>query len=112
VTDGLVGVDLRVPKTGARCHVGVMRIAMNGGNWQQKLKGEGESGFPRFVQNLLIPFDLSRLRQIAIGLVTRLLTEGLDDLIFGQTSVQFKGEINDALPRKRHQKRDLEFCTA
>ena len=28
------------------------------------------------------------------------------------TSVQFKGEINDALPRKRHQKRHLEFCTA
>ena|SRR6267154_1929341 len=27
-------------------------------------------------------------------------------------SVQFKGEINDALPRKRHQKRHLEFCTA
>ena len=27
------------------------------------------------------------------------------------TSVQFKGEINDALPRKRHQKRHLEFCT-
>jgi hypothetical protein len=24
-------------------------------------------------------------------------------------SVQFKGEINDALPRKRHQKRHLEF---
>src|SRR6202521_6357509 len=27
-------------------------------------------------------------------------------------SVQFNGEINDALPRKRHQKRHLEFCTA
>ncbi len=31
---------------------------------------------------------------------------------FSPTSVQFKGEINDALPRKRHQKRHLEFCTA
>ena len=31
---------------------------------------------------------------------------------FGPASVQFKGEINDALPRKRHQKRHLEFCIA
>src|SRR5258708_32209408 len=31
---------------------------------------------------------------------------------FGPTSVQFKGEINDTHPRKRHQKRHLEFCTA
>src|SRR6266480_6932551 len=31
---------------------------------------------------------------------------------FSPTSVQFKGEINDALPRKRHQKRHLDFCTA
>jgi hypothetical protein len=31
---------------------------------------------------------------------------------FSPTSVQFKSEINDALPRKRHQKRHLEFCTA
>src|SRR6266481_4970123 len=31
---------------------------------------------------------------------------------FSPTSVQFKGEISDALPRKRHQKRHLEFCTA
>jgi len=31
--------------------------------------------------------------------------------IFGPTSVQFKSEINDAFPRKRHQKRHLEFCT-
>src|SRR6267143_4627882 len=31
---------------------------------------------------------------------------------FSPTSVQFKGEMNDALPRKRHQKRHLEFCTA
>ena len=27
-------------------------------------------------------------------------------------SVQFKGEINGALPRERHQQRHLEFCTA
>jgi leucyl-tRNA synthetase len=31
---------------------------------------------------------------------------------FGPSSVQLKGEINDALPRKRHQKRHLEFCIA
>src|SRR5438874_3823196 len=31
---------------------------------------------------------------------------------FSPTSVQFKGEINDALPCKRHQKRHLDFCTA
>src|SRR5437667_11255421 len=31
---------------------------------------------------------------------------------FSPRSVQFKGKINDALPRKRHQKRHLEFCTA
>jgi len=27
-------------------------------------------------------------------------------------SVQLKGEINGALPRKRHQQRHLEFCIA
>jgi hypothetical protein len=31
---------------------------------------------------------------------------------FSPTSVQFKDEISDALPRKRHQQRHLEFCTA
>ena len=31
---------------------------------------------------------------------------------FSPTSVQFKSEISDAFPRKRHQKRHLEFCTA
>src|SRR5205809_6880264 len=31
---------------------------------------------------------------------------------FSPSSVHFKGEISDALPRKRHQKRQLEFCTA
>ena len=31
---------------------------------------------------------------------------------FSPSSVHFKGEISDALPRKRHQKRHLEFCTA
>ena len=35
-----------------------------------------------------------------------------DSYCFSPNSVQFKGEINDALPRKRHQKRHLEFCTA
>src|SRR6266550_3946864 len=31
---------------------------------------------------------------------------------FSPTSVQFKVEISDACPRKRHQQRHLEFCTA
>src|SRR5882762_3643349 len=31
---------------------------------------------------------------------------------FSPTSIQFKGEINDAFLRKRHRKRYLEFCTA
>jgi hypothetical protein len=31
---------------------------------------------------------------------------------FNPTSDQFKSEINHALPRKQHQKRHLEFCTA
>src|ERR1700690_3851202 len=31
---------------------------------------------------------------------------------FSPTSVQFKSEINDAFPCKRHQKRHLEFCIA
>src|SRR6266480_4573822 len=31
---------------------------------------------------------------------------------FSPSSVHFKGEISDALPRKRHQQRHLEFCTA
>src|SRR6266853_4005165 len=35
---------------------------------------------------------------------------GVHPSCFGPTSVQFKGEINDALPRKRHQQRHLEFC--
>src|ERR1700674_4681537 len=39
-------------------------------------------------------------------------TLGVHPKHFSPTSVQFKSEINDALPRKRHQKRHLEFCTA
>jgi hypothetical protein len=31
---------------------------------------------------------------------------------FSPTSVQFKDEISDAFPRKRHQQRHLEFCIA
>ena len=58
-------------------HVGVMRMVMNGGKWQRKLKREGESELAPFDQNLLISLDLSRLRQIVIKLVSRLLTEGL-----------------------------------
>jgi hypothetical protein len=37
---------------------------------------------------------------------------GLQSKSFSPTSVQFKGEISDALPRKRHQERHLDFCTA
>jgi hypothetical protein len=37
---------------------------------------------------------------------------GVHSKKFGPTSVQFKGEINDTRPCKRHQKRHLEFCTA
>src|SRR5437899_2145315 len=37
---------------------------------------------------------------------------GVHPTTFSPSSVQFKGEINDALPRKRHQQRHLEFCTA
>src|SRR5216684_8889738 len=37
---------------------------------------------------------------------------GVHPINFSPSSVQFKGEINDALPRKRHQKRHLEFCIA
>ena len=49
--------------------------------------------------------------------IHRTMLHGLSSLgvhpnIFGPTSVQFKSEINDAFPRKRHQKRHLEFCTA
>jgi hypothetical protein len=61
----------------AWCHVGVMRIVMNGGNRRLKLKSEGEPELTPFDQNLLISIDLSRLRQIVIELVSRLLTEGL-----------------------------------
>src|ERR1700682_6636373 len=32
--------------------------------------------------------------------------------VFSPTSVHFKSEISDAFPRKRHQKRHLEFCIA
>src|SRR6266478_2905264 len=38
------------------------------------MKREGESELAPFDQNLLIPLDLSRLRQIVIKLVSRLLT--------------------------------------
>jgi hypothetical protein len=41
------------------------------------VKREGESELAPFDQNLLISLDLSRLRQIMIKLVSRLLTEGL-----------------------------------
>src|SRR6266403_2862900 len=44
--------------------------------------------------------------------LTRKLRLGVHPNCFSPPSVQFKGEINDALPRKRHQKRHLEFCTA
>jgi len=54
-----------------------MRIVMNCGKWRQKLKREGESELAPFDQNLVIPLDLSRLRQIVIKLIARLLTEGL-----------------------------------
>jgi hypothetical protein len=53
-------------------------MVMNGGKARQKLKREGESELGPFDQNLLIPLDLSRLRQIAIKLVSRLLTEMLE----------------------------------
>jgi hypothetical protein len=88
----------------------VMRIVANRRKWQRKLKREGESELPPFHQNLLIPLDFSRLRQIVIKLGSRLLTEGLQfdchlDIptkrarrlgpkdvrtIFGPPSVQFK----------------------
>src|SRR5258708_26817096 len=38
--------------------------------------------------------------------------QGVQPKRFSPTSVHFKGEINDALPRKRHQERHLEFCIA
>src|SRR6266481_5505686 len=65
--------DLRQPAVSCRCHA-------NGDEWQQmvmNLRREGESELAPFDQNLLIPLDLSRLRQIVIKLVSRLLTEGL-----------------------------------
>jgi len=54
-----------------------MRMVMNGGKWERKVKREGESELAPFDQNLLISLDLSQLRQIVISLVSRLLTEGL-----------------------------------
>jgi hypothetical protein len=91
-------------------HAAVMRIVANRRKWQRKLKREGESELPPFHQNLLIPLDFSRLRQIVIKLGSRLLTEvfqfdchldiptkrarrlGPKDVrtIFGPPSVQFK----------------------
>ena len=59
------------------CHVGVMRMVTNGGKWRLRLKREGESQLAPFDQNLLIPLDLSRLRQLVLKLGSRLLTEGL-----------------------------------
>ena len=49
----------------------------NRDEWQQKVTKTGESELVPFDQNLLIPVDLSRLRQIVIKLVSRLLTERL-----------------------------------
>jgi hypothetical protein len=46
-----------------------------------------------------------------IARTTALLSKDVTH-VFSPTSVQFKSEINDAFPRKRHQKRHLEFCTA
>jgi hypothetical protein len=50
--------------------------------------------------------------RIHITMLHGLSSLGVHLNIFGPTSVQFKSEINDAFPRKRHQKRHLEFCTA
>src|SRR5439155_9559019 len=51
-------------------------------------------------------FSLERsVHNLAIHIFIHLIS-------FSPSSVQFKGEINDALPRKRHQKRHLEFCSA
>ena len=56
-----------------RCHANGDESRQN----EQKLKREGGIDLIPFDQNLLIPLDLSRLRQIVIKSVSRLLTEGL-----------------------------------
>jgi hypothetical protein len=58
VKDSMLSTSASANKS--ECHVGVMRIVMNRGKWQQKLKREGESELSPFDQNLLIPLDLSR----------------------------------------------------
>jgi hypothetical protein len=58
-----------------------MQIVMNRGKWRLRTEKRRQIWFGRFYQYLLIPFDLSRLRQIVISLVTRLLTEGLLEVI-------------------------------
>ena len=90
---------------GHRCHTSVMRIVMNGGKSRQKLKREDESWLAPFDQNLLISLDLSRLRQIVIKLVSRLLTEMLEVRILpGEPTPLSYSELrtfsgNPALPR-------------
>jgi len=71
------GLSARTSRVSYQCH-------MNCDEWRQmttkvkkRLRREGESELAPFDQNLLIPLDLSRLRQIVIKLVSRLLTEGL-----------------------------------
>lgn len=53
----------------------------------------------------LFVFGLERMES---GRNTAMVTS----ISFSPGSVQFKSEINDAFPCKRHQKRHLEFCIA
>ena len=65
----------------------------------------------QFVGNSsLIRFRKSTPSSVPIG--GKLIASSLLIVDFSPTSVQLQGEISDALPRKRHQKRHLECCTA
>jgi len=58
-------------------HAGVMQIAISRAKWRTKTDKGRRIRLVPFCHNLLLPLDLSRLRQLVINLVSRLLTEGL-----------------------------------
>jgi hypothetical protein len=76
-----------------------MRIVTNRGKMEAKAEKRRRIRLVRFCRNLRIPFDLSRLRQIVIILVVRLLTEGLQVRVLpgGAESLFCVNEIGDGI---------------
>ena len=77
--DGVFGVPERACKAGAAVagHVGCHPTFDKGAKLRRETDKRRRIRLVAFCHNLLIPLDLSRLRQLVINLVSRLLTERL-----------------------------------